>query len=1066
MHYIPESAKEFFQEPSKATAADDSALADVAVLYLLTLVVGLLLAADAALGWGWLPGYEAWRTPFGYRLALFAAVLGGTRILYHSLDNLAAGRIGADLALTIACLAAILLGEHQTAGLVVFISLVGEAVEMFTLQQAKRAIRQSFDQRPQTAWLIRDGIEREIAAKELQPDDRILIRAGDRIPADGRVEAGSSAVNESPFTGESLPIDKTIGDCVLSGTINLASTLTVVVERTGSETLLAEMEHLVRHAPTKKMHCERTADRFAKLFLPAVLAAAAITLLAWRWQTGTWQAGWLPALGVLVVACPCALILATPCAVMASLAWLAKRGIVVKGSAALERLAAVDVFAFDKTGTLSEGDLSLGEIVPLHDFPAEEVLRLAASAERPSNHPLAILLRKAAANRQLLVKWPSDFSQQIGAGVKALLPDNRRVLVGSARLMEEQGIDCSQSTVAQLAADGQTPLYVAVDGRLAGLIGVRETLRAESMSVLHELRPLGIGSFVLLTGDRTSPAKAAAKSLAAFDQVISELSPQDKAERIAALQQTGRHVAMIGDGVNDGPALVKADVGIAICRDESALAAEAGDILLFGDPLRPLPGLVKLSKALVENIRQSLYWFALGINIGGVLACATGWLSPVAAAIVHEVSSLFVMLNAVRLLWFQDRPATPAALSTPSWSTQLEQLAVNFSPGRWLAHMIHGWRTTLQVAAGLLLVAWLASQLVLARADEAVVVLRGGKYLTTLDPGWSWRWPRPFERLVRLKPDAVQSLALGYRISGAPELGERSDIEWTNAHAQEHLELLPDESQYLTGDGVAVELTADLQYRIADVRQFSLAGSQSSEPLLRSAAESTLRSAIAAESLDNVLTERRGEIEAACLADLKQRIATYDLGLEIVALHWLDVHPPRPVVDAYRKVSDAWEQREQAVNEAHALATRTLFHTAGEPAIRQLEGQRDSTSQPLSLSDWSLTNDDWRALIEPKNDGSRKLSGTAGAILLEAEADAEKQRQSAQAQADRLRALLAAAHAEPQLSRQHFYWQAVLEALAGKAFTLVDPALSGRRTLYLGEWPKQAPLLPVEPPQK
>ncbi|MFO0917767.1 MAG: HAD-IC family P-type ATPase [Planctomycetaceae bacterium] len=360
MHYVPKSAGEFFQEPESSSDDDDGALAAVAPLYALTTLVGLLLAVDALLGAVTIPGWEWLRSPGGYRLALLAAVLGGSRILYHSLENVLAGKFGADLALTTACLAAIALGEHQTAGLVVFISLVGEAVEGFTLLQARGAIRRTFEQRPTTAHLLRDGLEREIPAADLQPGDEAVVRGGERFPADGRILRGSTAVNESLLTGESRPIEKSIHDTVFGGSTNVEAAVTITVESVGANSVAAEIERLVRQASSRKMACERLADRFARWFLPAVLILAAATLCYWRLRTGSWQSGWSPALGVLVVACPCALVLATPCAVMAALSWLARHGVVVKGSGALERLSTVDYFAFDKTGTISEGDLSLG----------------------------------------------------------------------------------------------------------------------------------------------------------------------------------------------------------------------------------------------------------------------------------------------------------------------------------------------------------------------------------------------------------------------------------------------------------------------------------------------------------------------------------------------------------------------------------------------------------------------------------------------------------------------------------------------------------------------------------
>lgn len=1068
MHYVPESTRDFFQERPKSFEADDVLLADVAPLYALTLLVGLLLAADVALGFGVFPGLENWRSPWGYRLALFAAVFGGARILYHSLENVLAGKFGADLALTTACLAAIALGEHQTAGLVVFISLLGEAVEGFALHRAKRAVRRTFEQRPVLANLLRDGVEREISAADLQPGDLVLVRPGERIPADGRIVSGSSAFNESPFTGESFPVEKAADDPVLAGAINLTTAVTVRVERTGDATTLAAMERLVRHAAAKKMGCERLADRFARWFLPVVVSVAGVTLLAWRVKTGSWQSGWLPALGVLVVACPCPLILATPCAVMAALAWLARRGIVVKGSAALERLAGVDVFAFDKTGTISEGDLALGDIIPLGDVSPDDLLRLAASAERPSGHPIARVLRKAAGQRRLSLAWPEDFSSLAGVGVTARVnhPNRetraQRIAVGSERLARQLGMTVSDAThdaVSRISAAGQTPLLVSIDDVPAGVIGIRESLRPESADVLRELKRLGVQRLALLTGDRSPAAEAAARALAAFDHLAAEQSPEDKARWIEATRGTGRRVAMVGDGVNDGPALAAADVGIAVCRSGSELAGEAGEILMLGDPLRPLPSLIRLSRALVENIRQSIQWFAFGVNGIGVLACSFGWLTPVTGALFHEVGSLLVMLNALRLLWFREDSklagwAAPAMTSSKILGGRSPRCFP--SPGRVLAGAILRWRMTVQFVACAILAGWLCGQIVFVRANEAVVVLRAGRYHATLEAGWSWRWPWPFERLIRLRPDEVQSVSVGFRRedqrAGASVEPSR-DLEWTSSHDDPQYRGVPEESLYLTGDEVAVEVTADVQYRIGDVRQYALAGARNPTETIRAAAESALRATIAADLLENVLTERRAEIEQRCLKELQRRVAEYDLGVEVLAVHWLDVHPPRPVVDAYRQVSDAWEQREQAVNEARALATRTLFGTAGEEAIRHLAAQHGGDRLHPELCDWSLDEATWSRLMSPTADGPRMLSGTAGAVLLDAEAAAEQRRRSAEGQAARLRALLDATRDHPALSRQHLYWAAVVEALAGKSFTLVDPALSGRRHLYLGEPP-------------
>ncbi|MCA9072097.1 MAG: cation-translocating P-type ATPase, partial [Planctomycetaceae bacterium] len=330
----------------------------------------------------------------GYRWALLAAMLGGSRILYHTLDDLSSGRIGAGLALTIAFIAAVWLGESLTAALVVFITLTGECLERYTIDKAHAAIRNVFDLYPPLAHVLREGKEQECPLSELQVGDRVVVRPGERIPADGRVVEGHSRVDQSALTGESQPQEKRPGQTVFAGTMNQFGSITFSVESVGQQTLLGQVTETVAEASHRKTTSERTADRLAKWFLPIVLAAAVLTFCGWWFATGDSSAGWEPTLGVLVVACPCALVLATPTAVMASLAWLARAGIVVKGSEALERLAKVDVFAFDKTGTLTQGEMAIGQV---HFFPdassppwqEQHLLYLIATIEQQSEHPLA-----------------------------------------------------------------------------------------------------------------------------------------------------------------------------------------------------------------------------------------------------------------------------------------------------------------------------------------------------------------------------------------------------------------------------------------------------------------------------------------------------------------------------------------------------------------------------------------------------------------------------------------------------------------------------------------------------
>ncbi len=1123
MHYIPESTCEMLRgDPLASGSPTRSSFHYLsAPLYVLTACVAALLMADWLLTTGAsgsapsLPRLPGWpNTLFGYRFALAAAVLGGARILYHALDGLLSGRIGADLALTIACLAAIVVGEHQTAGLVVLISLVGESLEGYTIDRARWAVRQTFALQPAMAHLTQDGRERDVPIAEVRVGDFVVVRPGERVPADGKVVAGKSVVDQSAFTGESLPVDKSAGDKVFAGTLNQFGSLTVVAEQIGSHTALARVAGLVASAASRKADLERMVDRLARWFLPAVLMAAFCTLIGWRIAGGTWQRGILPALGVLVVACPCPLVLATPAAVMAALAWLARRGVVVRGSRSLERLSRVDTFAFDKTGTLTQGALALGEIITTGDLGPDEVLQAAAIAERQSEHLLARLIVKSAEARGLRVAAPLEFESFTGAGVVARVADRdlggvkkeaglekgsdplgeapkekgsdpfsspdpfSRVVVGNRRMLDRGDIAFSDD-VAALLKDreiaGESPLVVAINGRIVGVIGVRETIRSESQQVLRELHDAGITRFALLTGDRPQPADAVVRAMGLFDHVVTEQLPADKARWIEEAQQAGRCVAMVGDGVNDAPALATADVGLVLGRAGADLTAEAGDILLLGDPLRPLPGLLRLSRALVRNIWQSIILFAFGLNGLGVLACSLGWLSPVGGALFHEVASLAVMANAMRLLWFDGWTSTTASRWQSGLLGAADWLATAASPSSWIFWLMERWKLSVKLVGAAAFVAWMLSGLVLIEQDQQALVTRYGRHQSSLTAGLHWRWPWPLERVVRESADRVRSVGIGFRNqeqSGSKRAGQGGFatgpgiVEWTSTHEDRETGTTADESLLLTADEVPGELTAEVMYRIRDLKQFTFGGTRRPDDVLRAAAEGVLRDLASQASLDQLLTDRRSDLERQSLASLQRRIESYDLGVTVIDLQWLDVHPPKAVVPAYRQVADALEDRELLINEAQAYADRILLGAVGEEALRRLnQSVRHQAVKPASdtprQSDWTLDDALWQQLMGQQRNGQPLLSGSAAAVLDDARVIAAKRRASAASTAGRLERLLAEYRKSPQLTAQHLYWDAVIQTLSSRPLTIVDPRAANRQHFWLGDPPAGLPTPPL-----
>lgn len=1144
MHYVPESSRALLEGDGSAVGQGNGAEQNFhiasAPVYLLTAAVGLLMAADYVIGVADNPAWAGYRTLFGFRLALLAAVLGGARILYHTLEGLFEGRIGADLALTIACLAAILLGEHAVAAMVVFIALCGESIEGYTVDRATSAIRRIFSLCPRQAHALREGREVDVPVEELQPGEAVVVRPGERLPVDGRVLNGTSAVDESALTGESLPVDKEIGDPVFAGTLNQFGWLTISADKVGEASTFGQIVRMVAEATAKKAPLERTADRLARFFLPVVLAAAAITMIGWRIKTGSWNAGWMPALGVLVVACPCALILATPSAVMAAMAWLARRGVVIKGSIALERLAGIDTFAFDKTGTLTRGELELGDVLTVPEIDATELLRIAAAAEKRSEHLLARLIVREAEGRNAVVSGVEEFVALPGRGVSASmracnLPTSVRagaaeegmcrVIVGNRKLLGEFGVSLDgewEGRIGRLEEAGQTVLLVAV-GRVSrpvgdgvsgtdgpgdpsygvvGAIGVRDAVRDEAAGVIRELKGLGVSGIALLTGDRKAAATSVADSIGELEHVGSELLPLDKARWIEERTKAGRRVAMVGDGVNDAPALAAAAVGLALGGRGSDLAAEAGDAILMGDPLAPLPGLLRLSRQTVRVIKQGIYLFAFGMNGVGVVLCAWGILSPVGGAIFHEFASLAVMLNALRLLWFERWDDTRLGRFGTNVVHFSEWAAEALSPARAIQGLIARRALIGRLALAAAALWWLTSNFVLLTEDEQAIVTRYGKYETTLEAGLHLRWPAPLEVVRREKTAQIRVITLGFRSAGKATAAEGRFvpvIEWQAEHAAGGFLPVPEESALLAADEVAVELTAEARYVISDLRRF-LERHQSPEGTIRAAAESVVRDVVARQPLERVLAEGRGEIERECLGRLRAEVGDYGLGVDVIGLTLLDVHPPTAVVPAYRDVANAMEEEQQAINTGEAEYAKLVLSAAGEGAIRFLsgtagggglearnaeagirkertvdegEGQSKRAATAGRVSDWKLTDLFWAELTRDK-EGEMLLSGQAAGKLLEARRKLTQEVQGATGRRDYFTKIETAEAEQPGLTRFEMYWEAIERALSGRALTILDPQGTGRKHLFLADPERfrltlpggsgaREPMPPVEP---
>ena len=932
-------------------------------LYAFTALLGTLIGLDLLLS-SLAP--SAWRAPFGVSPVWAAALIGALRIVYQALEALAKGRVGADVALAVAALAALALREPFVAAEVVFIAMVGEVLEAVTADRAMRSIRRLFDQAPRVARVRRDGQLVEVPPHDVRPGEVVVVAAGERIPVDGEIVSGRSSIDQLALTGESIPVDRGPGEDVFTGTINQFGQIEVRAERVGHESTFGQVLMLVADAQRRKAPLHKTADRLARYFLPVVFAAAGLTvisglLLGWP-DTGE------RAVAVLVVACPCALILATPAAVMASMAWLARHGVVIKGGIALERLASCDAIAFDKTGTLTLGRPELATVEALDDRTPEDVLTLAASAERGGRHPLAEAVVRAADSRGLAIPEVAEISAMPGAGVEARLsaPD-RTVLVGNRRLMVERNLAIEprvEEGLLRLDAAGETPLLVAEDARIIGLIGARDAVRREAHDVVHDLKHLRFSTVALLTGDRSPAAEVVAKRVH-IKEVGAELLPADKASWIRERQAEGHRVAMVGDGINDAPALAAADVGIAIGGPGADLAAEAGDLILMGEPLLVLPDLVRLSRATVRVIRQNILIFAFGLNAAAIGLAFAGILGPVAAAILHQAGSLLVLLNAMRLLAFGDWHEAPPFRQLRAIGRRIDAWDDRLDLGSALDRFGRRWRLLLAGAAGAGAIAYAGSGLTAIGPGQVGLVRRLGRFEGAIGPGLHLRWPRPIERVDFLEPNRIASLSVGFRPIGAG-LDDEAGFRWESGH--DRLDAISaEEALIMSGDGRLVELMATVQYRLGrsldDRRAFAyrVAGS---EELLRSLAESSVRDVVGRRPLDDLLTASRGEAEREATETLRGRADALGLGVEVIGLSFRDAHPPLVVVDAYRDVSRAGRDAEVRVNQARSYRAERLAEARGIAAATLAAaeaGRRATLAEASSRADSFLAMHSARA---------------------------------------------------------------------------------------------------------
>lgn len=594
-------------------------------------------------------------------LALIATLFGGFQRFLGGFKDILSRKITVNVFVVVALSATLAIGQFRPAAIIVFIMAVAGALESYTLDKTRRSIRDLLNFTPATVTVRRAGAEVTIAAAELQIGDQVVVRPGERIAVDGVVVAGASTVNQAPITGESMPVEKGIGSPVFSGTLNESGRLEIRTEKAGENTTLARIVHLVQEAQGTRAPIQNVADRFTAWFLPAVVVLAVVAFFVTRDIKA--------AVAVLLVACPCAFAIATPTAVTAGVSNLARRAVLVKGGIFLELGHKMDHLLVDKTGTFTFGRPKLADVVSLAGLPADDVLRLACIVERYSEHPLARSILAAGTERGLDIPEPTHFTAATGMGVTAQW-QGATLRVGKPAFLREAGLDITpeaEAAVAKQSELGRTAVLVARDLEVVGVLAIADEIRPEIPAAIRALKALGVKRITMLTGDHPNVAAAVARAIG-VDEYQAELLPEQKLAFVRTCQAQGQVVGMIGDGINDAPALAQADVGIAMGAVGTDVAIETADVTLMNDNLAGVADFMWMSAQVLRRIKLNIF-FSIVYNALGLALSIVGLMTPIIAVLFQEAGCVTVVLSSTLLLWAKG-PGGSWVKTTVPWTAR------------------------------------------------------------------------------------------------------------------------------------------------------------------------------------------------------------------------------------------------------------------------------------------------------------------------------------------------------------------------------------------------------------
>ncbi len=582
-------------------------------------------------------------------LYTLSILIGGYRPARSAFYAMKSRSLDMNVLMTAAALGAAVIGEWLEGATVVWLFALGNALQNRSIEKTRQSIRSLMDLAPPEAWVKQGDTLVRKSVEEVLVGEIVVVKPGEKIPLDGEIIQGSSSINQAPITGESIPVDKVPGDSVYAGTVNESGSLEIKVTKLVEDTTIARIIHLVEEAQEKKAPTQAFVDTFAAIYTPVVFALALLVMIFPPLVGfGTWGEWFYKALELLVVACPCALVISTPVAIVSAIGNAARNGVLIKGGSFLETAGKINVIAFDKTGTLTEGKPKVSQIIPI-EATETELLSIARTIEEHSKHPIAVAIVTFAVDKNISAKKGESFRAIVGKGADAVI-DGTQYFAGSPKLFEEMGISLLNldEQLKSLQAEGNTVVVVGTATNILGIVAVSDTIRDVAVSALQKLKAAGIDEVVMLTGDNEGTAKKVADQ-AGVNRFFAELLPEDKVSAIKKLQQEGKMVAMVGDGINDAPALATANLGIAMGGAGTDTAMETADIVLMADNLEKLPHTVKLSRQAIKVIKQNI-WFSIVIKLLALILIFPGWLTLWLAVLSDTGAALIVILNSMRLL--------------------------------------------------------------------------------------------------------------------------------------------------------------------------------------------------------------------------------------------------------------------------------------------------------------------------------------------------------------------------------------------------------------------------------